>query len=230
MGLGLIMWRSSIILICAVLFTSPLHAQRELESVSVARQFVLPVFTHTQRAGKSTLTGTASAVVISPGVLLTAGHVVTTGDIIVIKRNQRINVRVYRIDKELDLALLIGQVDCPCVKISDRDPHKDEDAIGVSFPLPLLYDTQILSRGHVQGINSNNLLITTTHAAPGGSGGGVFARRGNTFVLIGLITAIGSVNIGPPLLNVQQQLTQITFSVPASVIKTFVDNLPLDIK
>lgn len=183
------------------------------------------------------LAATGSLVVISPHYALTAAHMFTTPYKDVRYGSIRgkdekgedrdITVKLVKKDDKTDLALVTADFGCPCVSVATRTPTVDQTAYAVGFPLYAQYELQMLSIGLVQGF-TNGFLVTTTTMAPGASGGGTFVKQDNKYVLVGIISAIGQVQIGPMVLKIQQLMYWITFSASAETIQGFLKDVTLN--
>lgn len=173
-----------------------------------------------------------SAVVIAPGYVLTAAHVMSHSGLDMFIRMSDTDVRyakAIKIDKDVDLALLRASVECPCVSIASAMPSIDEPVVSVGFPYYLLYDTQFATEGRVQGYRGFQVISTAT-TAPGGSGGGLFVKEDGIWKVTGIVTNIAS----SPLEGLQgpgrQLHTWMQFSVGPKAIRSFLVGTPAAVK
>lgn len=170
--------------------------------------------------------GVGSGVVIAPGLVLTAKHVVEIGGLQF--RGGSIKGVVLAEADDADLGLLYyprgeGAAVCPCAKLASYDALVDEPVYVIGYPYGI---AQVVTVGISQGVQSNvtvpgdpwNLteaklgrrLVVTAGAAPGNSGGGVYVKRRGEFRLVGIVIEVVS-GYGASL----------TLAVPISEIKTF---------
>jgi len=194
---------------------------------SVIRSYVYPVVIgqSTSTSDVQAVISSGSAIMIVPGYAITAAHVVptTSRELMSIHvQGKLIRATPVKIDRERDLALLAVNINCPCAPLGGRTPNIDDLVYSVGFPLYLMYGVQFVTLGTVQGAFQGNL-VSTSNTAPGGSGGGLFAKEGNKYKLVGLSVAIASTPLGPRLINLEQEHNWISFSVTINSIKTFLN-------
>lgn len=159
--------------------------------------------------------GSCSGVVVSKGLVLTAGHCVIANEednatlpLFVVRDGWVYPTKVVKVDYQKDIALIAADIDCPCAPVSQFKPVADEKLYVVGYPYGReINNTQIVTEGHYQGQMKNGDYITTVPAAPGNSGGGLFNQYGE---LVGILVA----GIPP---------STITFSVSLDVIKKILD-------
>lgn len=153
------------------------------EQLTEMRAVVKPLVNHND-------TGSASAVVLSKGRLVTSAHVVGRGQKLYLKRGtEKLETRVLTVDRENDLALLEADVDCPCATLAAA-PLVDRAVYTVGYPLGVSIDfVQFLTEGRVQAVNKHGVW-TDAPTVPGNSGGGVFQLQDGTVVLIGVSKGI----------------------------------------
>ncbi len=166
------------------------------------------------------LIASGSGVIIGPKYIITAAHVVSQkGNLLIFRYTSPdrppVQLTVVKINEELDLALLTGDVDCPCASFSATPPELDQTIYSVGFPLFHSYGLQILTTGSFQG-TTNNYFATTNTTAPGASGGGIFTKTH------GVIDSIG-INKFDGVIQLQ---TWITFSVTNNSISEFLKDTP----
>lgn len=146
-----------------------------------------------------------SAVVLTPGVVLTADHCVNT-PLTFGANGGIVGTVIARGDDRLDYALLsfpASVAACPCVRIADREAEIDEAVYVVGYPLGI---AQVLTFGTSQGVQDNDRLpfgrrlVLTAPVAGGNSGGGVFVYRDGEYQLVGvLVEAIEHLAFAVPL-------------------------------
>lgn len=197
---------------------------------SVTRQYVRPAIISqvTSQPGYETVTSSGSVVVIAPGYAITAAHVVPetqNNTIFIFDGIRLVKAKPIKIDRVRDLALIAVPIKCPCAPIAYEIPSIDDPVVAVGFPLYTTYRLQLATTGTIQGSHNDNI-VTTSTTAPGGSGGGLFAKVGDEYQLIGVAVAIASAPIGPRVMGIQQEYNWLTFSVPVSTIRSFLRNTP----
>lgn len=133
------------------------------------------------------LNGQGSGVVIAKGRILTAHHIIADEPKFAIYRNQRLPTTVLKDSKEMDLALLEADVDCPCANIYYSTPVTDGQAVVIGYPIFTYIGIKMANPGSVQGINGSQLYVTAS-VIPGMSGGGVFVPNGDRWDLIGIVS------------------------------------------
>jgi V8-like Glu-specific endopeptidase len=192
---------------------------------SEIRSYVKTIITESDLNPASTISG--SGIVISPGYILTVGHVIPEGSdkfsIYTINRESGgiTKLKILKIDRELDLALLVGDIPCPCATLSKKKVYIDETVYSVGFPLYTSYHTQFVSTGIIQEIKIG-ALITSLSSMPGSSGGGVFINE-DGYELIGVVMAVGIYGK-----EAQQQLIGwMTFISGPTQIRSFLANTHL---
>lgn len=200
---------------------------------SVIRSYVYPVVVgkETPNPEIKNIVSSGTGVVVAPGYVLTAAHVVPQSGAMTYVRTPKAmhTAKVVKIDRNRDLALLSAKVDCPCSPIIKKMPVVDDLVYAVGYPLYLLYNTQIVTMGHIQGTFESDT-VSTTHTAPGGSGGGLYSKEDGEYRLAGLAIAIASTPIGPRALHLDQEQNWLMFSVPAPTIREFLKDTPVGVK
>lgn len=189
-----------------------------------ARSYIKPVITMPAftKLGAATRMGNGTGIVVAPGFILTAAHVVPTDTdnrIIVVHNGEQIATPI-KIDRSADLALLSANVGCPCATVNLTPVQVDSEVANIGFPMYLKYGVQFLTRGEVQG-EVDGLVLSTVTTAPGGSGSGVFFLTPRGPELVGMTVAISSTDIGPGLFSVKQEIHWVMFSVPSKDIAQF---------
>lgn len=198
---------------------------------SSVRKYVYPIIVSQLSAqpGLEVVVSSGSGVSIANGYMVTAAHVVPDTpkeSMYVLANGRQLKAKPIKIDRVRDLALLSVPVPCPCAPISIVTPPVDEQVYSVGFPLYSTYRVQLLSSGLIQGIVQDNI-VSTTVTAPGGSGGGLFAKIGDEYQLVGVTVAIASASLGPRVMNLEQEYNWLSFSVPVEVIRSFLRNTPV---
>lgn len=207
---------------------------------SQTREFVRMVSIDKPLAsGKIAQLSYGSGVIIAPGYVLTAAHVVGVQQpgeqITVLARGKRPGVQVdlIRIATAVgtDLALLYSPaIQCPCASIAQTNPEVDQLIYQVGFPLNSLYSVQYLTTGTIQAI-MNRGMFATTNTAPGSSGGGQFVRsEDGRYELVGIVSSIVTMGKMPsaPFLDQRVMMTWMTISAPTLKIRSFLQGIPFD--
>ena len=143
--------------------------------------------------------GFASGVVLFPGVVLTAHHVVIHGTLRLDEGNLTSEVIALGNGNPLDIALLrfpAADARCPCARLADYPALLDEKVWVVGYPGNI---AQIMNTGTAQGtmpvtiqtssglFNFGKRLVLAVPVLPGNSGGGVFVHRDGVFQLVGIV-------------------------------------------
>lgn len=156
-----------------------------------------------------------SAVVIRPGLVLTADHCIAGESHAAIQPNGPNGLIVARGDNgALDLALILyphAEAACPCVKLADHEAHVDEKVFIMGYPRGI---TQVVTEGRSQGVVEADVifpgvgrrLVLTASATNGNSGGGVFVFRNGEYQLVGILV---------------EGIANLTFAIPLADIKPF---------
>ena len=135
-------------------------------------------------------TGNGSGVVLAPGVIVTAKHVATTGDLCVVTGSECTPATLAWASDVDDIAVMRADVVCPCAsKIAA--PKIDEKVLVIGYPYGNELNAQVLTRGEYQGgatVEGFEYELTTASAASGNSGGGVFVVRDGEVYLVGVLT------------------------------------------
>lgn len=192
------------------------------------RNFVFPIMisspSNANAAGNELIVGSGSAVLIQAGYMLTAAHVVPaspTNKMFVVRNEKLVQATPVKIDRSVDLALLAVDAICPCATLAGPERIEiDSPVLTIGFPLYMAYGVQLISTGNIQGQFQSNI-VSNSVTAPGGSGGGLFSKLDSQYKLIGITVAIASSPIGPRVMNLEQEHNWVSFSVPASAIRTF---------
>lgn len=129
-----------------------------------------------------------SGVMIAPGVMVTAAHVVTGAKDITVGPNKA-RATVTRIDEKVDIAVLRVEMGCPCVPLADTQAEVDEQVVVVGYPLNSDVQRQVATYGRAQGVAGVHLVLTAA-VAPGNSGGGVFIERDGQWRLAGVLVEV----------------------------------------
>lgn len=121
--------------------------------------------------------GNGSAVVILPGVALTAAHVADSNSDLFI---DGLKVESSAMDEKSDIAIVrVPGLECPCAPIAEVSPAVDAPIQIVGFPLAKDLGVQVAILGVAQGVYvEHKRLIMDAPIAPGHSGGGVFNEQG----------------------------------------------------
>ncbi len=212
---------------CIVLQACTVPNNDLVNNTKQMRDIVVPILvTDNNPPETRKIKATGSGVIIGPKYILTAAHVITEKGKPLIFRytspgHEPVQLTVVKVDEERDLALLTGDIDCPCALFSAARPDIDQIVYSVGFPLFFSYELQILTIGNFQG-TTHNYFATTNTNAPGSSGGAIFIKSHGSFKLIGIIDAIGLNTTN----GVKQLQTWITFSVTNDSILEFLKDTP----
>lgn len=152
-----------------------------------------------------------SAVVVAPGLALTADHCAGAAPA-ALRAGGPIATIVSRGDERVDIALLAfpsAEAACPCVRVAVREADVDETVYVVGYPFGI---AQVLTVGASQGVHERNLpygrrLVATALVGPGNSGGGVFVLRDGEFQLVGILVELnGHLSFAVPLADIRPLL------------------------
>ena len=133
--------------------------------------------------------GHCSAVMVAPGVLLTAAHCEEEGAKKLSGSN--LPIKFLRKDESRDLMLLQVGKGCPCVPITFEQFTQDEPVVQIGYPEAS--GVQVLTKGNIQGaINLEKqglkeMVLSTAPASLGSSGGPVFVKRDGEWKVGGLV-------------------------------------------
>lgn len=132
--------------------------------------------------------GSGSAVVLQPGLLLTARHV--TGGTLVYGTDPVVPIGAPK-DPLLDLAALRSAAAvCPCVEFAESDAELDEVVTLIGWPHGV---ANHVNHGEAQGIHEiegrGRHLIVAVQVEGGTSGGGAFVMRDGRWQLVGIVVA-----------------------------------------
>src|SRR6267378_7707580 len=177
-----------------------------------------------QRQGKQTLQGLGSGVIVSPdGYILTANHVVSGADEIMIELGndlRRFKAKKVGTDPGTDVALLkIDENNLPSMNFADSDKARAGDivlAIGNPFGLRQTVTMGIISavgRGGIGIVDYENFIQTDAAINMGNSGGALVDTQGR---LLGINTAIFSRSGGNQ---------GIGFAIPANLAREVMQSL-----
>lgn len=137
--------------------------------------------------------GNGSGVMIAPGRMLTAAHVAKINKQMPLLLNGK-QIKVLKINEDLDLALLEVEEDCPCVPLAAELPVVDEKVYIVGFPVYQEEMPQYLTEGRVQGTTKKyHRTLTSVPAAPGNSGGGLFVYVKDQWRLAGILVSVSGI-------------------------------------
>ena len=163
----------------------------EVANLSVVRQTVWLLVTES---------GSGSAVVLGPGLAVTAGHVVEGSESVQLIRpadGTEVNAIVVKaeLSEANDIAILkpeFGIFPGPYAPVRADIPAQDEVVVSIGFPVPnQVGGTQIATFGNYQDYQKNgSFALITSPTAWGNSGGGTFDAQGR---LIGLTIALAGV-------------------------------------
>lgn len=200
------------------------------EDFSQIRNPVVPIIVTTNAPeGSRIFVGTGSGVTIGPGYIVTAAHLLKTDDGYLLFKFDKSEIKaeplkILKVDHNLDLVLVGGDIACPCVTFSKNPPKQDSKAITVGYPLFKLYTTQFLSQGTFQGTfqgKTHEYSISTAFAAPGSSGGALFTVENDKFKWVGIISGIA-------LDNNDISYPTITLGTTNTSIKDFLKDTPAE--
>jgi len=166
------------------------------ENVSVARLYVHPM-------ASADGSESCSYVMVAPQTAVTAAHCVDGVEMVVNGRP----VKVVRINKETDLALIAVNRGCPCAPMFFGALPVDTPVAVIGYPFyglgAGLYKVQIVTYGTVQGYLADGSVAASVLVAPGNSGGGLFVRMSNgKWYLAGIASKLVSTMPGPSHLSI----------------------------
>jgi len=146
---------------------------------------------------KSKTGSLGSGVVIAPGKIITAFHVVGVTDFVEYKGHQ-VPFTVLYGDSKQDYAIIqaIG-VECPCARLSFKRPAIDEELVKIGFGLFPSVQVQNRTDGRFMGLakqDEQRWMIVTSPVAPGDSGGGIFVKHWGIYYLVGIVSAVSIAN------------------------------------
>jgi hypothetical protein len=128
--------------------------------------------------------GSCSAVVVAPGLALTAQHCKAVGDDMTVGGHAVASTRVYS-KKDVMLLSVPGLV-CPCATLGDAPAVVGEDVASIGYPMAIGQVVAIgLGQGHVI-YNNEVYTLHTAYSGPGMSGGGLFVQRDGKAQLVAL--------------------------------------------
>lgn len=133
--------------------------------------------------------GSGSAVILKPGMLLTARHVADIPGLV--HGSDSLTPAGAPTDQTLDVAVLSSALTaCPCVRLAASDANLDEVVTIVGWPLGTV---NMVTRGESQGVHAieghGRRLIVATQVEGGHSGSGVFVFRDGSWQLVGIVSA-----------------------------------------
>src|SRR3990167_8444922 len=131
--------------------------------------------------------GSGSAVMVAPGLALTAAHVAGNKNLYILGRP----VKTIKIDEERDIALVSVALDCPCAPLGNM-PNLDDKVVAVGWPLGAV---EFATEGRVQGWDVFRIW-SNSPIAPGNSGGGLFAFLMGQWKLVGITVEVAGLNLG----------------------------------
>ena len=127
-------------------------------------------------------TGTGTGVMVAPGFMVTAAHVVESGDMMVDTGRGVTDMEVIYADQFNDLAVLKVELDCPCATLAEAQPVITSAVMAVGFPIGLPH--RVFTMGFIQAVDTaDGTILHTANTVGGMSGGGLFNRAGR---LVGL--------------------------------------------
>lgn len=134
--------------------------------------------------------GSGSAVVLQPGLLLTARHVADNEGLMLGSAATRIVGGPK--DESMDVVVLKTTVRCPCAELADSDARQDEMVTIIGWPLGV---ANTVVHGEAQGVQdvpyrgTMRALIVAAQTEGGFSGGGAFVKRNGRWQLVGILVA-----------------------------------------
>lgn len=162
--------------------------------------------------------GNGSAVVLKPGLLLTAKHVATVSEHLYIEP-EHIQAKVLRVSNDHDLALLEAPgIKCPCAALAESEPSRDNKVAIIGYPLGSSVEMQVRTEGLLQGTILDKY-VTSAPGTYGNSGGGLFVGEYLIGIVVEGILQPGMTAFGPLAVPANYLMR----SIKLSVIKEFVN-------
>ena len=172
-------------LLLALFCIAPSYADTPMQQ---ARSVVVLLGTMSTAGG-----GSCSAVVLKPGLALTAGHCTEIPEMVLkLADGKTLPVTAFTVAPARDLAVLVVPgLTCPCAQLTREPIVQDELVMVVGFPYGMT--AQVVTVGRAQARitdpdDSQEYLMTTAPAAPGNSGGGLFVIRAGAAYLVGIMS------------------------------------------
>lgn len=160
---------------------------------------------------------TASGVVIDRNTVLTVAHALSDNASLFARINgDFVEAKTVAVNPRLDLALLsVDTSTLEPVPLAANSPRINETMWAVGFPLAA---EQRISLGQYKEMY-NGRLYTSVHINSGTSGGGLLQCENGSPKLAGIVHGYVAMRMGNKRVNIGDST-----SVPANVIKQFVDN------
>jgi hypothetical protein len=130
--------------------------------------------------------GACSGVMIAPNKMLTAAHCKNLGSIQVNGKP----TAILKVDEASDLMLLLVDVPCPCVKMTNVEPVEGQEVSVIGYPLGL---AKSRADGRALGAVDSGLYIEgfsiyVANIEGGFSGGGIFYFHNKEWYLVGIVS------------------------------------------
>ena len=155
--------------------------------------------------------GNGSGVMVAPGLMLTAAHVVDSGRVGV--GLSQAPAKVVKVSKILDLALLEVALACPCAPVASKAPKVDSPVAAIGYPSFNYAAVQMRTAGHIQGrVERDHRLMFSAPISGGNSGGGLFF--GDT--LVGIVVEVingGNMFSSSPIYHIARAVDTESLSV-----------------
>jgi S1-C subfamily serine protease len=178
----------------------------EGQSFETPRSYVHKIYQLREDGSKG---GSGSAVMVAPGMALTAAHVAVNDNLHILGKP----TKTIKIDEERDIALVSVDLPCPCAPLGSM-PNLDDRVVAVGQPLG---EAEFATEGAVQGWDVARIW-SSTPIAPGNSGGGLFAFQYGKWKLVGVTVEVAGLNLG----FIGIPVITMTRSVDVETIKRFI--------
>jgi|GEM_PF-507889 len=197
--------------VLSLLFTFTALAQHEDTAKKVYEQAHNSVFLVYVNDAQGNPQALGSAFLVAPGILITNAHVIEGGNPVLAVDPVRLPLKVVRVDKVNDLAVLSANADLTSkpLPLSNEKVSPGEQVFAIGNPKGL---ENTISQGIVSGlrkIGSKNLIQITSPISHGSSGGPILNSEGQVIAVAVAILEDGeNLNFAIPVNYVQSILSE----------------------